>query len=357
MKNNKTSQLNIRVSDLQKDRITKMADNAGYKSVSKFLIDNALNEVKINIKNDRRIFIASLSTAIDYFIKMDVIGENKEGKNKFLRDDKVFVPGGRGINLSRVLNAYNIPNLNIHFSSGFTGSHLYKLLDDQGVNQYRIESEIETKINVYAEDSKGKDISLEERTSPLSPFAKEELLAFIEKELVEDDEFVLSGSFAQDDIKFIENVLDKLHEKKVKIYINTSSIRILDIKTKANPELIVLCMRNFLGEVKSKKDIFSEMQKLIDKGYSNVAFVADVNYSLFMTQEEKYLISSNLIDKLTYSGLEDAFIGGYLANIDKPIEEKLKWAGASVKEKAEDKMDIRFDHILKYVDEINIKKD
>ncbi len=353
--NKKTSQLNIRISEKQKDKISMMASNAGYKSISKFLIDKAMDDINIKTKNDKKIYVVSLSTAIDYFIKINEIGENKGGSNKFLREDKLYAPGGRGINLSRMLNAYNVENLNIHFSSGFSGQALYRLLDEQGVDQYRIESDYDTKINVYAEDSNGRDISLEEKTSELSEYAKQELYTFIDKVIDANDIFVLSGSFAEKDIDYLKSIVGLLNDKGVELYINSSSRYIKQIIGNSTPELIVLCTRNSLGEVKSKKAIFEQMEEFLQLGCKNTAFVSDYNFSLFLNKESKYMISSEPADVLTYSGLEDAFMSGYIANIDKDIEERLKWAGASVRSKAEDNESIHFNHIVKYIDEIVIK--
>ncbi len=351
----KDSQLNIRISNQQKEEVSKMAENAGYKSISKFLIDLALNNLEVKVKNNRKIYVTSLSPTIDYFIKTKEIGENKDGNNKFFKEDRLFVPGGRGINLSKILNAYNINNLNINFATGFSGKELHRQLQSQGVKQYRIETDTETKINIYAEDSKGKDVSLEEKTSNLSSFAKEELFTFIDNNLKKGDEFVLSGSFSIDDVKYIKKLVNKLNEMEVKIYINSSSINVSKVIGNSSPELIVLCLRNFHGAIKSKKDIFDEMEKFLKLGCKNVAFISDINYSLFMNKENKFLISTDLVEKLTYSGLEDAFVAGYLANIGKPIEDNLTWAAASVRAKADDKEIIHFDHIVNYLKEVIIK--
>lgn len=355
-KEKKTTQLNIRISDQQKDKISKISTNLGYNSISKFLIDVALNDVEIKTNDNRKIYVASLSTAIDYFIKTSEIGDNKGGVNKFLKEDKIFAPGGRGINLSKMLNTYNINNLNINFSGGFSGNELYRLLDEQGVKQHRINTGNYTKINVYAEDLNNKDICLEEKTSPISSFAKEEFINFINKWINENDEFVLSGSFAKEDVSFVKRVLKLLDEKKVKIYINSSSSFISQVIGKTKPELIVLCSRNFLGDIKSKKEIYSEMEKFYKLGCKNVAFVADINYSLFMNEEGSFQVSSELIYKVTFLGLEDAFFAGYLANVEKPTEEILKWAAASVRTKAEEKENINFDQIVKYLKEVTVKK-
>ncbi len=354
--NKKTSQLNIRIANRQKDEITKIANNAGYKSISKFLIDNALNELKIKPKDNRGIYVVSLSSAIDYFIKTIEIGENKTGKNKFYKEDKVFVPGGRGINLSRILNTYNIRNTNINISGGFTGKKLSKLLEEYGVSQYWIESDYDTKINIYAEDSNGKDISLEEKTSTISTYAKEELKKFLWARTKPEDEVVLSGSFTKEDVPYIKDLLSSLNSNDIKIYLNSSSVFVKDIIRNINPEFIVLCMRNFHGDVKSKKQIINQMEEFRQMGCKNVAFVADVNNSLFINDEGVFEISSNLIDKLTYSGLEDAFVAGYMANVNQDIEERLRWAEASVRAKVDGIETIHFDQIVKFLSEINVKR-
>ncbi len=355
--NKKTSQLNIRISDKQKSEISNIANNAGYKSISKYLIDHALNQVKIKSRTERKVFVISFSTAIDYFIQTIEIGENKSGKNKFKKENKIFAPGGRGINLSRILNVYNFPNINVNTGGGFAGNELYRLLEEVGVSQHRINSSINTKINVYAEDSKGKDISLEEKTSPLPSYVKDEFIRYIDEQVHEKDMVVFSGSFVKEDINDIRKMISIVNDKNGVVIINTSSIYVDKLIEGFNPLLVVLNMRNFSGDVKSKKDIFNQMEMFIKLGAKEVCFVADVNNTLFIDGEDKYIITSELVDKLTYSGLEDAFIGGYISNINKPIEERLRWGGASVRSKVDDIKEIHFDHIIGHIDDINVKRE
>lgn len=61
------------------------------------------------------IYTITLNPSIDYIVQIDQL--NLGGLNRMKQDYKL--PGGKGINVSRVLNQLNVPSLATGFLGGF----------------------------------------------------------------------------------------------------------------------------------------------------------------------------------------------------------------------------------------------
>ncbi len=357
-KNKKTGQLNIRISDSQKSAIAKKANDSGYKSISKFLIDYTLDQVKVNEEENKQIFVVSLTASIDYFIQTKKFGETESGDKNSGDDNFIFAPGGRGINLSRILKALNISNTNINIGGGFTGNELFRMMEESGIKQHRIPSNKHTKLNVFSDDHDCMNEAFTEKNvESLASFHKEEIRKYLSENMNPGDILVMSGSLSIHDIDEINAILRMAQELGVLIYINTPTPYFSKVIEGVSPELIILCEANFEGKVISKKDIFKSLQKVKMMNCKNIAFIADINNALFVDyNNNQYTVSSKLVDRKTYTGLEDAFIAGYIANIGRNVYERLMWSGAAVRSKVDEIIDIKFESIVNYLDEIIVDK-
>lgn len=356
MKDTKNTQVNIRISSKEKDDLQKMAENNGYNNLSRFLIDSTLNRVESSLRKIGNVFVISLSAGIDYFISIENLGKNKKATDKFFSKDKIFSPGGRGLNLSKMLNMFMVENVNVNFHGGDIGDLFHNMIKDSGIKQHTIKTDARTKVNVYAEDKNGNNIDLEQKTEPLSELALEKLKTFISLNVSNNDIFILSGSFHEDDVLFLNNILKELQKKGTKLYINTSSTSIGKLVDGIQPEFIILNSRNFNGEIKTRSQIDRKMIDLLRNGAKEVAWIVDESFCFFYNKEKKYSVSSNLIEHLTFTGIEDSFIAGYIANQSKDIVESLKWGGAAMKAKADNKGKFSFEDILQYHSSITVEE-
>ncbi len=349
-KENKDEQLHIRLTKKEKDRLKKFSNNYGYKNISKFIMDSLVYERK-NKKNNRdKVFTITLSPTLDYFINLDNI-EFSEIK-EFDKKDIYFDAGGRGINTSKVLNEFNVDNISVYIAGGFTGDKIQKILNDQDVKQFKINNNIETRININLVDSKNSK-SLEEKPSKISSLAKETLMDFIDKNINKNDKVVLSGSYVDQDLKFVKDLCEKIKSKCENIYLNTSSIYVLELVDILKPKFIILEEKNDQN-LKTKKQIKKYVNKFIEAGIDEIAFFIDANYTYYFNKNKTYLLETLIDKEKSKIACGDSFIGAIIANEGKELKEKIKWASATQKAKSLTQSSVEFSKIIDLLDEVNI---
>lgn len=90
------------------------------------------------------IYTVTLNPSIDYIVEVDQV---KLGSlNRMKRDLKL--PGGKGINVSRVLNQLNVQNKAIGFLGGFTGRYIEDWLHEEGIASDFVSVSDDTRINI-----------------------------------------------------------------------------------------------------------------------------------------------------------------------------------------------------------------
>ncbi len=90
------------------------------------------------------IYTVTLNPSIDYVVQVpsfDLGTINRAEK------DMKF-PGGKGINVSRVLQRLGVKNIALGFTGGFTGQFIKEVLHDEGVTTNFVQVDEDTRINV-----------------------------------------------------------------------------------------------------------------------------------------------------------------------------------------------------------------
>ncbi len=349
-KENKDEQLHIRLTKKEKERLKKFSSNYGYKNISKFIMDSLIYERKNKKNHKNKVFTITLSPTLDYFINLDNIEFNEI--KEFNKKDIYFDAGGRGINTSKVLNEFNVDNVSIYIAGGFTGDKIQQVLDKQDVEQFKINNNIETRININLVDSK-KSKSLEEKPSKISTLAKETLIDFVDQHISENDKVVLSGSYIDQDLKFVKDLSKKIKSKCKNIYLNTSSNDVLELANILKPKFIILDEKND-ENLKTKKQIKKYVDQFIELGIKEIAFFIDANYTYYFNDNKTYLLETLIDKEKSKVACSDSFIGAIIANEGKEIKQKIRWASAAQKAKSLTQSSVEFSKIVDLLDEVNI---
>lgn len=174
------------------------------------------------------IYTLTLNPAVDYYIAVDnlKLGEVNRTKTEQIRF------GGKGINVSLVLNEFGIKSTCLGFVGGFTGDALENHLIQNGINCNFVKVTGNTRINVKLNDTdinaSGPDISSENL---------QELYSKLDK-LSNGDVLVLSGSVPKTLPQNIyETVLEHLKNKDVDFVVDAEKDLLLGT-LKYNPFLI-----------------------------------------------------------------------------------------------------------------------
>ncbi|MGN0733931.1 MAG: 1-phosphofructokinase [Emergencia sp.] len=163
------------------------------------------------------IYTVTFSPAIDYVVYMD---ELKQGvTNRTVGEDYYF--GGKGINVSTVLNELGIKNTALGFVSGFTGDALENGLKEKGIKTdfVHLEEGI-TRINIKIKTSQETEINAQ---GPAIPEDKiRELLEKLSR-LKKGDFLVISGNVPNtlpDDI--YETIINILQGKEIEYVVDAT---------------------------------------------------------------------------------------------------------------------------------------
>lgn len=275
------------------------------------------------------IYTVTLNPSIDYIIETDKfkIGEvNRANKEE-------LYPGGKGINVSLMLNELQIENTALGFLGGFIGEYIENTLASNGVNtefiklekgfsriNLKIKNEVETEIN-------GKGPHISEDNLQL-------LYKKIEK-LKDEDILVLCGSIPKSlSNTLYQDIISMVAKKNVKVIVDATSKLLLNT-LKYNPFLIKPNIHELEEIFDTKIDCIDSTifyaTKLKDMGAENVLISMGKDGALLIDSKGKiYLSNAPYGDVINTVGSGDSMVAGFISGYlkTKDYKEALK-LGAS----------------------------
>ena len=258
------------------------------------------------------IYTITFNPALDYIVKMDEfnLGNVNRSNNEFV------YAGGKGINVSIVLNNLEVKSKALGFIAGFTGDEIERRVREFGCDtdfiklkegmsriNVKIKADVESEIN-----GGGPDISSE---------ALEKLYAKLDT-LTTGDILVLAGSIPKTmPTDIYERIMKRLQEKDVKFIVDTTGESLLKV-LKYNPFLIKP-NHHELGELfgvklNSKEEVIEYAKKLKDMGAQNViismagdgAVLIDSNGGVTTSNVPKGIVKNSV-------GAGDSMVAGFIA--------------------------------------------
>ena len=303
------------------------------------------------------IYTVTLNPSIDYVIKVDKL---TTGNINRVNEEHVY-PGGKGINVTRILKSLDNDNIALGFVSGFTGDYIVNSLQElnlksdfikvkQGFTRInvKVKSEEETEIN-----GQGPKISEEE----LNQFYK-----VIDK-LVDGDILILSGSIPSClDERLYESIMKKVEDRDIKVIVDATKNLLLNV-LKYKPFLIKPnnheLAEMFNVELNSTEDVVFYAIKLKEMGAQNVLISMGKDGALLVTENDEVFASSVAKGEVVNSvGAGDSMVAGFIAGYLKSnsYEEALRLGAASGGATAFSSDLATREFIDKLVDEIKIEK-
>ena len=271
------------------------------------------------------IYTITFNPALDYIVKMDEfnLGHVNRSNNEFV------YAGGKGINVSIVLNNLEVKSKALGFIAGFTGDEIERRVREFGCDtdfiklkegmsriNVKIKADVESEIN-----GGGPDISAE---------ALQELYGKLDT-LTSGDILVLAGSIPKTmPTDVYERIMERLQEKSVKFIVDTTGESLLKV-LKYNPFLIKP-NHHELGELfgvklNNKEEVIEYAKKLKDMGAQNViismagdgAVLINSNGDVTTSNVPKGVVKNSV-------GAGDSMVAGFIAGYlnSKKIEDGFK---------------------------------
>ena len=303
------------------------------------------------------IYTVTLNPSIDYVIKVDKL---TTGNINRVNEEHVY-PGGKGINVTRILKSLDNDNIALGFVSGFTGDYIINSLQELNLKSdfikvkegftrinVKVKSEEETEIN-----GQGPKISEEE----LNQFYK-----VIDK-LVDGDILILSGSIPSClDERLYESIMKKVEDRDIKVIVDATKNLLLNV-LKYKPFLIKPnnheLAEMFNVELNSTEDVVFYARKLKEMGAQNVLISMGKDGALLVTENDEVFASSVAKGEVVNSvGAGDSMVAGFIAGYLKSnsYEEALRLGAATGGATAFSSDLATREFIDKLVDEIKIEK-
>ncbi|WP_421385086.1 1-phosphofructokinase [Bacillus salacetis] len=267
------------------------------------------------------IYTLTLNPSIDYFVTVDAL--NLGETNRMEHESKA--PGGKGINVSRVLTSLGIQNKALGFLGGLTGQYIQDELKKENVDTDFVHVDGDTRINIKLRGEQETEINGN------GPVISDEAISALTGQLdvlKEGDILVLAGSIPPSmPSDFYEQIIKQLVNNGVKIVVDTTKEKLLNI-LKYKPFLIKP-NHHELGElfdvsIETKEDAIPYGKKLVEMGAQNVIVSMGGKGTLYFTEQDAQFAQfapvppGSLVNSV---GAGDSVVAGFIASFEQSGDE------------------------------------
>lgn len=257
------------------------------------------------------IYTVTLNPSLDYIVSV----ENFQAGIVNRTYQEKILPGGKGINVSIVLQNLGVDNIALGFTAGFTGEEIKKRLEAfQLKTDFITAQEGMSRINVKLRSDKETEIN--GMGPKVSKDETEQLYEKMER-LADGDFLVLAGNIPEGLPKSMYmSLLEKVKEKKLQIVVDATK-GILVSALSYHPFLIKPNKHElqeiFDVEIQTQADICFYARKLQEMGARNVLVSMAGEGAILITEDGKVLVSDAPKGKLVNSvGAGDSMVAGFL---------------------------------------------
>lgn len=304
------------------------------------------------------IYTVTLNPSIDYVVNMEQLVEGMVNRVS----TEHFYAGGKGINVSQILNQHGISNRALGFISGFTGNFIEGSLKEKGIDTDFIRlSEGYSRINM-----KIKTTTDETEINGMGPHIPKTEIDKLYRQLdllTADDTLVLAGSIPAtlpDD--FYEKMMEHVRDRGVKVVVDATKNLLLNVLTyrpfliKPNHHEIA---EMFGVTISTTEDLLQYGNRLKDMGARNVlismggdgAILLAENGEVYRSNVPKGVVKNSV-------GAGDSMVAGFIAGYEKTqcYEQALRLGAASGSATAFSSDVATAEEILALVKEIVVQK-
>ena len=301
------------------------------------------------------IYTLTLNPAIDYYMSM----ENFQLGSLNSLEEGYTLPGGKGINVSKVLKNFSVESKALGFVGGFTGDYIIKHLNEYEIESDFIELQENTRINIKLK-TKDSETEIAGKSPTISRENVKELLKKFE-EIKKDDVVILSGSVPNSISKSIYADIIKLLPKDCKVILDTRGLPFVEglkegvFLTKPNNHELEEFFNRKLNNIEEIIQAGKDLQAL---GSKNVLISLGKDGSILITEKEVYIGNAPQGKLISSVGAGDSMVAGVVYGIAKgmTLEDSYKYSIASGSSTAFSEGLTTFEGMNSLLNKIEIKK-
>ena len=272
-------------------------------------------------------YTITLNPAIDMLTKV----ENFELGKLNRTGESDYVIGGKGINISLLLNNIGKESKALGFIAGFTGNFIKEELKKKGIKSNFVETRGFTRINIKLTTEQETEIN-----SQSSKVAKENIKEFFDtlEELSDNDIVFLSGNIIPGmDSDDFAAIAKKVREKGAKLVVDSNKDMVLD--TLKYKPFIIKPNEFELGEmfgvkISNTEEIAKYAKKLQEMGAENVLVSRGSKGAILFTNEGDVFTANTATGKVISTiAAGDSMLAMFVAKYDETGDYRLSLQYAS----------------------------
>ncbi|MGE7925032.1 1-phosphofructokinase [Viridibacillus arvi] len=260
------------------------------------------------------IYTITLNPSIDFIVEVDdfQIGH----LNRIDRESKF--PGGKGINVSRVLNTIDVPSKALGFLGGFTGGFIQNSLESEGIHTDFVKVEEDSRINIKLKT--GEETEINGQGPTLTEKNIQDLFEKLEA-LQEGDILVLAGSIPPSLPKtFYSDLTRKYSKRGVKVVVDAGGKVLAEVLT--DKPFLVKPNHHELSElfgatIHTVEEVIPYGKKVVEMGAENVIVSMAGDGALLFTNGEVYSATVPKGKVLNSVGAGDSLVAGFIGTYSK----------------------------------------
>lgn len=288
----------------------------------------------------------TLNPAIDVLLFLDEFKKNVT--NRLTSSDKSI--GGKGTHVSINLASLGMTNTAFGFAHGESGKQIIDMLEKYPICvEFLYKEENNSRTNYLLIEDNGDCCCLSSPGVPLSHEDIDHLIETLRDKIHDGDTLVLSGDASNcPDASTYNYILDKLQDKKLKIYLDASGTTLKECLL-ASPflikpnqdELSQICGR----ELTTESEIIDAIRSLEPYQIPIIAVSLGGDGSIVKTPDGLYRVYPPAISVQNTIGCGDCFLSGIIYGLEKgyDITETLRLATAISAATAESHYSVGFD--------------
>jgi len=257
------------------------------------------------------IYTCTIAPSIDYttFLSDFHIGQLNRSEEVY------FYPGGKGINVSRVLKRLHVESTAITFAGGFTGIYIKQFLQNEGICTDFIETNENTRINVKIKARQETELN---GPGPTINDYHQQLLLDRINSMQKDDWFVLAGSLPSSlSLSFIREVANSCQKKGLSFVLDTSGSALKEL-IQFQPFLIKPNIEElgelFETQITTMQQALTYAKKLVQQGVKHVIVSMGGEGALLVTSDFAYLATVPQKKVVNTVGSGDSLVSGFIAS-------------------------------------------
>ena len=271
------------------------------------------------------IYTCTVNPSLDYYLKIE--NEFKLGEINRLDSEK-YAAGGKGVNVSIVLNNLMIPSVTIGFLGGFTREYYLSYLKEYTYimplfTQIEGNTRINIKLSYKGDNGLNKEMDLNAHGPKISDNEFEKFKKRIER-IDNGDIFVLSGNVQEELFEKMVTILSDLSSRGVKIILDTNYTLIRECLT-LKPLLIRPNMEDMEElcdiTIHSEDDLVKAGAALVEAGAKNVLLSLGLDGALLVCESGAFHsdhIKGNIVST---TGADDAMVAAYVFDLQRGADE------------------------------------